>query len=214
MLTLKLLSRRQSELLARAQSLYASSLTLAAGFLNARGITLEVAAKWGIGVVQSPVLSHERFAGRLVVPYWNRAGVVALKFRCLEPHTCTDHPKYDQPTGQQHRLFNVLALEEPSRTIHVTEGELDAVVLSELLSEPVVGVPSATSWQPHWPYHFHDFDRIVVWADGDQAGRKMGASWANKVSAEVVELPDGHDVNSHYVANGANSVRQLYREES
>lgn len=206
-------SARQRRLLAKAQTQYAESLTWADGFLKGRGLTRDVAQKWGLGVVTSPLPSHERFTGQLCIPYLNKAGVIGLKFRCIQPHDCkeSDHRKYDQPDTQVQYLYNVLALETESQVVHVTEGELDTIVLSEVLGEPVVGVPGVDHWHPHWAAHFAGFDRVVVWPDGDKAGKGMASLWTKKVGAELIGLPDGHDVTSLFVEQGGEALQQLYR---
>jgi hypothetical protein len=129
----------------------------------------------------------------------------------MQDHNCKDegHSKYDQPAGQTQFLFNVSAVDGKEQTIHVAEGEMDALVLSEVLGEPVVGVPGVDHWHDHWPAHFAGFGRIVLWQQGDKAGRTMGSLWGRKLGAELVELPTGHDVNSYYLEVGDAGIRQL-----
>lgn len=215
MSTFRLPSQRQRRSLAKAQKQYANNLSLAVGFLSARGIPELWGLKWGLGVAVSPLPSHERFQGRLCIPYHNKAGVVALKFRCMQPHDCKQegHSKYDQPAGQTQFLFNATVLDTPSQVAHVTEGEMDALVLSEVLAQPVVGVPGVDHWHPHWVAHFRAFERVVLWQQGDKAGRGMGVTWGRKVGAELVELPEGHDVNSFYLEFGGGALKRLYEEE-
>jgi DNA primase len=210
----RLPSQRQRRSLAKAQKQYATNRTLASGFLNARGIGDEWAERWGLGVVTSPLPSHERFRGRLCIPYRNRSGVIGLKFRCLNMHDCKTegHGKYDQPAGQTQSLFNILAVDRSEQEIHVTEGEMDCIVLSEVLGQPVVGVPGVDQWHDHWVTHFRGFDQVILWQHGDKAGRAMGVTWGQRVGVELVELPLGHDVNSYYVEFGPAKLKALYEE--
>jgi DNA primase len=114
------------------------------------------------------------------------------------------------PSGQEDYLFNVVATDSTADTIHLTEGELDALVLAEVLGEPVVGIPGAAKWARHWVFHFQSFRRVLLWPDGDKAGRDM----ANRVRKElpqidVVQMPSGHDVNSVYSELGPETLRGL-----
>lgn len=225
MSTFKLPSARQRKLLAKAQTVYQKDLSLAAGFLSARGISILDATEWGFGVVNSPEPSHERMTGMLCIPYYNMKGIIALKFRCMGDHDCKaeGHRKYDQPDNQTQFLYNLPALEKHERTAHVCEGELDARILGKVmasrvvhavLAEPVVGVPGVDVWQAHWPAHFHGFERVVIWPDGDKAGRAMANTWSRKIGAEVVPMPTGQDVTSIYLESGAKGLLELYEGDS
>ena len=200
--------------LAEALATYQANLDLAVGFLAARGITREVAEKWGLGVATSPMPSHEALAGRLVIPYMNKAAdpVIGLTGRCIQDHDCASEGcrKYMQLSNQPTFIFNVAALDcQRATTVHVCEGELDTILLSEVLSEPVVGVSGADKWEPHWVAHFRGWDRVVLWPDADKAGKQMASTWSRKITCDVVSLPPGHDVTSLYLAEGADALREL-----
>jgi len=205
-------SAKQRKSLDKAVTAYQQNLETARGFLSARKISRELAQLWRLGVVVSPEVGHEPYVGRLCIPYVNKLGVVAVKFRCMADHDCKAEncPKYTQPAGQEVLLFNVLAVEDDADTIHICEGELDTMVLSSVLGEPAVGLPGASNWQPHYPFHFKGFDRVVVWADGDKAGKDMaGRVRKELINAEVVPMPQGHDVNSVFVELGVEGIRKL-----
>lgn len=164
----------------------------------------------------SPLPSLESCNKRLCIPYFDRRGVCALQFRCLWNHNHKERgcAKYLFPYKQSVTLFNLPALLSIERVIHLTEGALDAVVLTEALGMPVVGVPGADAWQSHWPAHFRGFDQIVLWADGDEAGGKMADRWQREVGAEVIRLPEGQDVNSYYLEFGGEALKSLHEGES
>lgn len=210
-------SAKQRKLLERATTSYEQSLPLAKTFLEHRGISYETAQAWRLGVVHSPELGHEAMAGRLAIPYTNRLGVIALKFRCLQSHECKAEgcSKYLSTPGQDVYVFNVLAAEACHHTIHVTEGEIDAIVLASVLAEPVVGIPGTSSWRAHHPWHFKGWQRVLVWPDGDKAGKDFGNLIRKEVpAAEIVGTPASHDVNSLFVEAGAEAIRQLAGAET
>lgn len=205
-------SPKQMRSLERATVRYETQLPTVLGYLGARGITEAMARRHRLGVCSEPELGHESSVGRLAIPYTNRAGVIGIKFRCLRDHSCKAEscPRYLAPLGQEVFLFNVLAVEEDASTIHITEGELDAVVLAEVTGEPVVGCPGTGSWRPHHPWHMRGFERVLVWPDGDQAGTDWARMLRKDVStAEIVTMPSGHDVTSLYTQAGADAIRRL-----
>lgn len=214
-MTFRMPSRKQRRLLVKALREYQSNVNLAAGFLTGRGIGKQVAHKWGLGVAVSPAPSHELLAGRLVIPYVNKAEdspVTGLTGRCLHDHDCDTegHRKYMQLPNQPTFLFNAAALDDQrASTVHVCEGELDAILLSEVLSDPVVAVSGVDKWEPHWVAHFRGWERVVVWPDGDKAGKQMASLWSRKIMCDVVSMPAGQDVTSLYLTEGIEALREL-----
>jgi DNA primase len=97
----------------------------------------------------------------------------------------------------------VQALHDADSTILVCEGELDAVAAT-YAGWPAVGVPGAQGWKDHWARLLDDFERVVVVSDGDDAGALMGKTIRERIEhAEVRLMPDGHDVNSFLLEEGA-----------
>jgi DNA primase len=48
-----------------------------------------------------------------------------------------------------------------------------------------------------------DFERVFIFADGDQPGTEFARSLARELPVTIVQLPDGQDVNSMFVLEGA-----------
>lgn len=196
--------------LERATASYQGYLGLAEDYLGARGIDLAVAATYRLGVVGEPEVGHEQMVGRLAIPYLTRAGVVDIRFRCMEDHVCKEAgcPKYLGSAAARTHLYNVDAIIRAGSTIAITEGELDALVLDGVVGVPAVGVPGATSWKEHYPRCFDDFERVLVFADGDTAGKDFGKKLAHELeTAVIVQMPDGMDVNEVLLAEGASHLR-------
>lgn len=202
----------QRKLLERACSKYQSDLILADSFLNGRGVSLATAERWRLGVVSSPEPGHESAVGRLAIPYLNKAGVLAFKFRCISHTDCKAEgcTKYLCPDGQEKYLFNVAAVDSSQDIIHITEGEFDCIALTEGFGEPAVGVPGTGVWMSHWPYHFQSFARVIVWPDGDKAGKDWGNRMRKEIEgAEIVSMPPGKDVEGLLLEVGAEALREL-----
>jgi DNA primase len=193
-------SALQKELLGKATEKYGENIYQAEAYLKNRGIPMEVARLAQYGVVEEPEVGHEAFKGRLSIPYITKSGVVDLRFRSLHPAV---EPKYMGLTGAETRMYNVLDIEKATDFIGVCEGELDTITMSGCIGIPCVGVPGANSWKKHYTRLLADFERVFVFADGDQAGTEFARSLARELPVTIVQLPDGQDVNSMFVQEGA-----------
>ena len=197
-------SQSQKELLGRAVAKYAESIYLAEDYLASRGITKEVARQARLGVVEAPETGHEAYTGRLAIPYITKTGVVDIRFRSLNPAV---EPKYMGMTGAETKMYNVIDIERAGDWIGVCEGELDTITLSGCVGIPCVGVPGANSWKKHYTRLLADFERVFVFADGDQPGKEFANSLARELPVTIVSMPDSEDVNSIYVKHGADFIR-------
>ena len=197
-------SASQKELLGKATEKYSASIHLAEDYLRSRGIPIEVARLARLGVVAEPEVGHEQYQGRLSIPYVTKTGVVDLRFRSLNPAV---EPKYMGLTGADTKMYNVLDVERAGDFIGVCEGELDTLTMSACVGIPCVGVPGANSWKKHYTRLLADFERVFVFADGDQPGREFASSLARELPVTVVGFPDGEDVNSFYIEHGAEAIR-------
>jgi DNA primase len=195
----------QKELLGRAVQRYQENIYLAEDYLKSRGITVEVARLARLGVVAEPEVGHEAFIGRLAIPYITKTGTVDLRFRSLNPAV---EPKYMGMTGAETKMYNVLDIERAGDWIGVCEGELDTLTLSKCIGIPCVGVPGANSWKKHYTRLLADFERVFVFADGDQPGKEFATGLARELPVTIVSMGEGEDVNSAYVKHGADYVRE------
>ena len=198
-------SALQKELLGKAAEKYAASIHLAEDYLKQRGIPLEVARLARLGVVETPEIGHEQYQGRLSIPYVTKTGVVDIRFRSLNPAV---EPKYMGLTGAETKMYNVLDVERAGDFIGVCEGELDTLTVSSCVGIPCVGVPGANSWKKHYTRLLADFERVYVFADGDQPGKEFASSLARELPCTIVQFPDGEDVNSYYIKHGSEAILQ------
>lgn len=194
--------------------MYAENVDLAADFLGSRLLEREHALSSLLGVVSEPyVPDHQRFVGRLSIPFVTPAGVIHMRFRCLScPTKCEGHSKYDSPGGLPTRLYNVSALHSPGSRVGCTEGELDALVATHVLGLPSVGVPGISNWKPHFGRCFADYDEVLVFADHDPDDEK-GVKHAKKAvkdigsAARLVMPPLGLDLTEWVQRDGVEVVR-------
>jgi DNA primase len=195
----------QKELLGLASDKYAANISMAYDYLRSRGITPEAARLARFGVVAEAEVGHEAFTGRLSIPYITKTGVVDLRFRSLNPAV---EPKYMSMTGAETKMYNVLDIDRAGDWIGVCEGELDTITLSACVGIPCVGVPGANSWKKHYTRLLADFERVFIFADGDQPGTEFARSLARELPVTIVQFADGEDVNSAYVKYGADYIRE------
>jgi DNA primase len=180
----------------------------AAQYLRSRGLGPDAVTRFRLGVVRRPLVGHEQYAGRLAIPYLTPAGVVNIRFRCLQQHECEGHPKYLSAEGAGSNLFNVLDLKRDSPFICVAEGEIDTMSLS-LAGLPAVGVPGVDTWQKHFSRCLEDFEVIYAFGDGDKAGSKFSNFLARETRARPIRMPNGKDCNDIFRERGAEGLRAL-----
>ena len=195
-------------------SRYSNSLDEATvGYLEGRGISEDTARAFSLGTVVDPHPGHEMFEGWLSIPYVSALGIYqCVKFRRLDD----GKPKYGQPIGQKLHIYNVADCLADKSYIAICEGELDAVVMSAEVGIPAVGIPGVAAWKPYYSKLFLGFDTVFVIGDNDdkEDGTNPGAEFSRRVAGEVlnsqiVQLPSGMDINEFYLAQGAESVRNL-----
>ena len=180
-------------------------------YLQARGFNEQAARGAHLGVVGDPLPGHDQFTGRLVIPYMTPAGCVGLKFRDMTNHAKT---KYMGLPGQHPRLFNVRAFHAGTDHIAIVEGELDALILHDMVGVPAVGVPGASTWLPHMPRCFADYDRVFVICDNDTSNEQNpGQRLAKKIAEDirgcsVIQPPDDCDVGDWFLREGAAAIRE------
>lgn len=188
----------QKASLLEAAKYYYKNQDLAGEYLQKRGITQDAARTFRLGVVAEPLPGHDSYKDRLVIPYTTRTGVVDLRFRAMN-HA---EPKYLGLPGASTHLYNVTSVFDAQDWIAICEGEIDTITLDSI-GFPTIGVPGANNWKKHYSKILQDFDKVYVFADGDQAGSDFGRSLARELSnVIVIQMPDGEDVNSMFLSKG------------
>lgn len=191
--------------LEKATTYYERQLDRGLEYLADRGISEEAARAARLGVVGTPAPTHDSYVGRLCIPYVTPAGVLGLKFRSMNG---TD-PKYLCLPNSKPLLYGVQAFFESADTIAITEGELDALILTHEVGLPAVGCPGVSTWQEHHPRCFTGYDRVLIFADGDGPGHDLAKRISRDLDqAQVIHMPDGTDVTDVYLTEGAEGIRK------
>jgi len=184
-------------------------------YLDQRGL-MDVSGEFLFGYVSEPAPGHEeRFIGCLSIPYLTPlGGCVGFKFRSIKSQD--KRSRYQAPTGQAHRMFNVRALVNAVDTILVVEGELDAAAATAA-GFPAVAIPGSNGFKKHFARCFDGIERVLLVMDNDSDrddGSNPGAELAARIMKDVpqavrVSLPAGEDVNSTILKYGAEHFAEL-----
>lgn len=175
-------------------------------------MSAEVATSSLCGVVSDPAPGHERFVGWLSLPYVTTAGVVAIKFRNLDPES---DRRWDAPAGSKIRLYGASDLAEGGDVAVIVEGEMKRLVAKSFMPDVSVVGTWGTNWFDHWSRCFGDFDRVIVVADNDERadGSNPGRKHAEKVvkavpGAELALPPLGLQLDEWLLRDGVDAVRR------
>lgn len=208
--SLRPLSELQVATLDEALTTYEAALgedDEAVAFLVGRGLTRSAVSTARLGVVPEDCLpEHRRFIGWLAIPYLGLdERPVQMRFRCLRKHEHVGHGKYMTMDGDPARVYNVKALVEADTDIHVTEGEIDAMVLS-MLGYPAVAIPGASGFQSHHRRMLAGFSRVFVWGDPDEAGAQFATRITRAMGQALSIRLDIGDINETFVTQGEAAI--------
>jgi hypothetical protein len=191
---------------------------LAGSYLYNHGLDVKdnhvktIVSKYQLGLVTDPInIDDARFEGWLAIPYITKAGIKGIRFRTLDPNA---KPKYGQHAGQKGRLYNTNAYFDAGNDIGLAEGEIDAIVATEMLGIPTLGIAGSEMWVAHrkiWAPGFKNFSTVFVFTDGDpvnpltgvKPGEELGKAVQESLGfkAKIIPSPEGFDVSS-MVADG------------
>jgi DNA primase len=203
------LSSSHRQFLLQATHQYASQIHLAAEYLATRNLSVAEAQRFHLGVVKDALPGHEQYIGRLAIPYITPSGVVDIRFRAIG----NADPKYMGMPGAKTSMFNAQVVLTASDYICVTEGEIDCITMSVKTNHPSIGIPGANNWKPFYSKILDDFDTVIVLADGDSAGMDFGKKVSRELgNVNIVQMPEGHDVNSIVMLEGAEFINERVRK--
>lgn len=185
----------------------------AKAYLASRGITLEAAQAWHLGV---GIEKRGQYAGKkaLMIPYLTADDYfVDIKYRGLPDKWFRRLPGHESILYGEHTLKAESG--SPERPLYMVEGELDAITLWQHGFRPVVSTTAgAGAWKTRWYDAIVAYNptKIFVIYDNDVAGRKGAEEVVNKFDdREVVDiiLPGAKDANEYFLSHTADDFREL-----
>jgi len=136
-----------------------------------RGLTEETIRRFKLGF---EISGEDKW---LAIPYFKDGQPILIKYRNLNPKATNRFRR--EPKGAPSILFNDDALNDEVSQVYITEGEIDAISLSQLGFNPVVSIPTgAGTFDKNWRRRLEKFDRIMLCYDSDEPG-ELGAAKAS-----------------------------------
>ncbi len=158
-----------------------------------------------LGFVKNPETGHEPYTGKLAIPYLTPSGVIDIRFRSLNADS---GPKYLSRPGASTHIFNVAALNTDSDVLVICEGEIDTMIATQV-GFAAVGLPGANNWKPFYTRVLADWEKIMLFCDGDNAGKEMAKTITRELdNVFPVFMPDNCDVNDVFLAEGAEGLHK------
>jgi DNA primase len=146
---------------------------------------------------------------RFVIPTYDLSGRLVHATYRKDPKGEGDRvaAKYIAKRGSKAALFNIQCLEGADR-VYIAEGQIDAMVLSQLGYSAVSSTVGAKGWLPEWCPLFNDKE-VVLCLDNDETGvaarsiiqdRILAHGRPKKIFYSAFNLrKDAKDVGEHYV---------------
>lgn len=182
------------------EALWGSDGAEALSYLQGRGLSDESIAAFGLGVVAEPVAGHEKYRGRLCIPYWDMLGPTKVRFRALPGQP--GNAKYLDAPGASPRMYNVTAIAKGGDVLHITEGEIDCITANQMGLNSVA-LPGVQAWHKRYRNLLAGYSVVRVLCDHDDSG--VGLEMGERIKSELPDIfvqlllaPEGHDVNSAY----------------
>ena len=176
-------------------------------YINGRGLSNETARYFRLGWTGNPEPEDSHLSNRVTIPYLKPAATTSIRYRAIDPGA---KPKIQGLTGiAAKQLYNTRAL-YGSDEVFICEGEIDTMTMHQA-GFAAVGVAGVSNWDPAWKRIFR-MRKVIVVADNDDAGQ--GEGLAREIQSvlndcSMLALPEGHDLNSYYCAEGEDALQDL-----
>lgn len=163
-------------------------ITAYANYLSERGLSEEICKEYDITWTPD---------GRLQIPVKDINGKVLFNKYRRNPYITTG-PKYTYDFGSKASLFGADKLKTNATTVLVCEGELDAVLATQLLGPAIIGVSSTGgcgTWNEEWNELLAK-KHVYILYDSDIPGVMGSIKVHNKIpNSRVLFLPQNMKMN-------------------
>lgn len=165
-------------------------------YLLKRGLTLATIQHFRIGYMQ------DKKGGWLSIPYYENGELINFKFRLLPP----GKKDFKRVFEAKSALFNQDCLKD-HKEIVITEGELDAIMCWQAgIINVICGSNGCNSFDPEWIDQLEGIEKIYLWYDNDEPGRKALDDLVPRLGMErcwIIREEGYKDANEWFICNDA-----------
>jgi len=178
------------------EKMYMENVPLVEYFIKQRGFSEKTIDKFKLG-----------WDGQCVtIPIFEKGRIVNIRRRRSPINENEKLPKYFSVTGTEVGMFNTDSIKADSKPVFITEGEMDAIALTnqDESVQVVSGTGGATSFKKEWAgKYFKGKRRIYICYDSDQPGQDGAEKVAEILGphrCRILELPQGvKDINEFFI---------------
>jgi len=149
--------------------------------------------------------------GAIAMPYYENGELVLMKFRPSHKVEKGEKKSWCDEGGKP--VFWGMDECDPSLSLVIVEGEMDALALDEAGVENVVSVPFGVSnlecVELCWDW-LNQFNCVVIWSDNDEPGRKLQRDLINRLGEWrcLVVKNERKDANEVLLFDGKEAVKK------
>lgn len=187
-----------------AEHMYYSDADKVREYLENRGISFNVVESAGLGYNPSDYKGKwgltDVFLPRGIIIPWLIGGQV-WRVNCRPP-TPVNGKKYIQATGSANGLYNADAVRR-YRTVIITEGEFDSLVIRSHAPEFTAVATGTASWArvTRWVSRLSLAEDVLLAFDTDEAGESAVTWWQGQLGTRAQHVtPLAHDVTDMWKA--------------
>lgn len=181
----------------------------AATWLESRGITMAEAGRYGLGYVDGwrTFADGHKLPPGLIIPRWKPGDMTLTAVNVyLAKEARQNGQRRRMVKGSQARSWFGGHLVGDAQTVIITEGELDALLLSRLFlshaPDWAVITPGSVTTMPD-DLSLLDGRQVVLTFDNDDAGQTAVKTWQERIpGARVVTVPQGKDITDLWKLSG------------
>lgn len=181
----------------------------AANWLEARGITMQDAGRFGLGYNPEwqNIYGDFRLPPGLIIPRWQPGDMALTAVNVyLDRENRERYGRRRLVRGSQARSwFGAHLVKDDTQTVIITEGELDCILLNRFLS-PMPCTQAITAGAVNTMPESLDLlngRHVVLIFDNDDAGQTAVKTWQERIpGARVATVPQGKDITDLWKLSG------------
>ncbi len=168
-------------------------------YLINRGLNLVTIKYFNLGYVQ------DKSGGWIAIPYYENGNLVNFKFRSIQGKD------FRNVKDAKLSLFHQDCLKDIKEVL-ICEGEFDAMMCWQSGIKNVVSISGgAGTFMPAWVDQMEDMEKIYIWYDNDEPGRKGSGMVLDRLGIDrcwVIKEEGFKDANEYFMVNDIYDLEQ------